>query len=88
MKEIVEIQLKYLGKHLAESKIKLNLTEKAKKLLAERGFDPVYGARPLRRTIQKMIVNPLSKKILAGEFKGTDEIKIDTDKKDEELVLS
>ena len=78
--EIVGLQLDLLGKRLAERKIGLEVTKEAKELLAERGFDPVYGARPLKRTIQRDVQNPLAMKILAGEFGEGDTVKIGVDK--------
>ena len=53
-------------------------TDRAKALLADKGYDPVYGARPLKRTIQRLIQDPLAVKILEGEFKEGDRIKIDS----------
>jgi ATP-dependent Clp protease ATP-binding subunit ClpB len=67
--KIVDIQLTCLASRLAERKITLNLTDKAKALLAERGYDPMFGARPLKRTIQSDLENPLAKKVIAGEIK-------------------
>jgi ATP-dependent Clp protease ATP-binding subunit ClpB len=81
--EIVGLQLELLGKRLADRKIGLDVTKQAKELLAERGFDPVYGARPLKRTIQRDVQNPLAMKILAGEFGEGDTVEIDVDKKGE-----
>ncbi|NTU52089.1 MAG: AAA domain-containing protein, partial [Candidatus Aminicenantes bacterium] len=78
--EIVGLQLDLLAKRLAERKIGLEVTKEAKELLAERGFDPVYGARPLKRTIQRDVQNPLAMKILAGEFGEGDTAKIAVDK--------
>jgi ATP-dependent Clp protease ATP-binding subunit ClpB len=77
IKEIVEIQLKRLKKMLADQKIELSLTEKAKEFLANYGYDPVYGARPLKRAIQKNIQDPLALKLLEGNFKEGDKIKVD-----------
>jgi len=57
----------------------LEITEQAKALLADKGYDPAYGARPLKRTIQRLIQDPLAVKILAGEFKEGDRVKIDVD---------
>jgi ATP-dependent Clp protease ATP-binding subunit ClpB len=74
---IVDIQLKRLRKNLASRKITLELTEGAKALIAEKGYDPAYGARPLKRTIQRLIQDPLAVKILGGEFKEGDPIKVD-----------
>jgi ATP-dependent Clp protease ATP-binding subunit ClpB len=77
---IVGLQLDLLAKRLAERKIGLEVTKEAKELLVERGFDPVYGARPLKRTIQRDVQNPLAMKILAGEFGEGDTVKIGADK--------
>jgi ATP-dependent Clp protease ATP-binding subunit ClpB len=78
--EIVRLQLDLLAKRLAERKIGLEVTKEAKELLAERGFDPVYGARPLKRTIQRDVQNPLAMKILSGEFGEGETVKIGVDK--------
>jgi ATP-dependent Clp protease ATP-binding subunit ClpB len=77
LKKIVEIQLKRLSKRLEQQKITLNLTDSAKQLLAREGYDPVYGARPLRRTIQKEILDPLSIDILEGKVREGQTVKID-----------
>jgi ATP-dependent Clp protease ATP-binding subunit ClpB len=77
IKKIVDIQFKLLSKRLEGAKIKLELTERARDFLAETGFDPVYGARPLKRTIQRMIQDPLAMKILAGEVKEGEHVKVD-----------
>ncbi len=81
LKNIVEIQLKHLKKRLADKKIEIELTDKAKEYLANEGFDPVYGARPLKRIIQRDIQNPLALKLIDGTFKEGDKVRIDTDKK-------
>ena len=81
IKAIVDIQLRRLAKMLAERKINLEVTDGAKTFLAENGYDAVYGARPLKRTIQKLIQDPLAMRILQGEFKDGDKIKIDADGK-------
>jgi len=75
---IVDIQLGYLRQRLADRQIELQITDKARKHLARDGYDPLYGARPLKRLIQKSIENPLARKILAGEFSDGDTIKIDS----------
>ncbi len=77
IKGIVEIQLNGLKKMLAERDIQIEFTEEAVAWLAEEGFDPQFGARPLKRVIQKEIVNELSKKILAGEVNSNDQIVVD-----------
>ncbi len=69
LKKIVEIQLRRLSKRLEAQKITLDLSDSAKELLAREGYDPVYGARPLRRTIQKEILDPLSIDILEGKVR-------------------
>jgi ATP-dependent Clp protease ATP-binding subunit ClpB len=79
IKHIVEIQLKRLERLLADRKMRLEVTERAKSLLAEKGYDPVYGARPLKRTIQRLIQDPLALKILDGEFGEGDKITVDSD---------
>jgi ATP-dependent Clp protease ATP-binding subunit ClpB len=68
LRSIVDIQLGYLRRRLVERDIDLVLDEKARDLLGEAGFDPVYGARPLKRTIQQQVENPLAQRILKGEF--------------------
>jgi ATP-dependent Clp protease ATP-binding subunit ClpB len=75
--KIVEIQLKRLSERLAERKISLTLTEAARELLADRGYDPAFGARPLKRTIQADLENPMAKAIIAGKFKEGDRIIAD-----------
>ncbi len=71
---IVDIQLKRLLKRLDQQNIRMTLTEKAKKFLAKEGYDPAYGARPLKRVIQQQILNPLSVAILDGQFVEGDSI--------------
>ncbi len=77
LEAIVEIQLKDLRKRLAERKLQLEVTPEAKALLAERGYDPVFGARPLKRTIQRMIENPLAVEVLAGRFGEGDTVVVE-----------
>src|ERR1700753_3650167 len=67
--KIVEIQLARLTKRLAAQKITLQLTDAAKVQLAHEGYDPIYGARPLKRAIQRGLLDPLSLEILGGKFK-------------------
>jgi ATP-dependent Clp protease ATP-binding subunit ClpB len=82
IKNIVDIQIKNLNKVLAEHKIKLEITSKAKEFLSEKGFDPNYGARPLKRAIQDYVQNPLSLKLLENEILEGDLVEVDTtDKK-------
>jgi ATP-dependent Clp protease ATP-binding subunit ClpB len=76
MTAIVDIQLKRLQKLLDERKIVLDLEPKAKAWLADKGYDPAYGARPLKRAIQKSVQDPLAEKILGGEIKDGDRVKV------------
>jgi ATP-dependent Clp protease ATP-binding subunit ClpB len=80
IKEIVEIQLRKLARLLADRKIGLELTDRAKEFVAEKGYDPAYGARPLKRTIQRLIQDPLALKILEGEFREGDSVRIDIER--------
>ena len=79
LKLIVDIYFENLSKLFADKNIKLEITDDAKELLATQGFNPVYGARPLKRTIRQLVENPLAKKILAQEFKEGDTITVDSD---------
>jgi len=83
IKEIVAIQIEHLRKRLEERNIDIELTAQAKEVLAEKGYDPVYGARPLKRTIQKLIQDPLATDILKGAFKDGDRIMVDIDRNKE-----
>ena len=76
MTAIVDIQLKRLDALLADRKIVLKLDDKAKKWLANSGYDPVYGARPLKRVIQRELQNPLAEKILAGDIRDGDTVRV------------
>jgi len=77
--EIVEKETQQLANRLAERKIILELSENAKALIAKEGFDPVYGARPIKRTIQRLVLDPLAQKVLAGEFKEGDTVFTDAE---------
>jgi ATP-dependent Clp protease ATP-binding subunit ClpB len=79
LEAIVELETKALAKRLAERKIELELTPAAKALVAKEGFDPAYGARPIRRTIQKLILDPLAQKVLSGEYKEGDTVFVDAE---------
>ena len=79
IRRIVDIQLADLRRRLAERKIGIVLTDEARSKLAEHGWDPVFGARPLKRTIQRMVENPLAVEVLAGRFREGDEITVDAD---------
>ena len=79
LQKIVDIYFKGLAKLFEERDIKLEITDDAREVLATQGFNPVYGARPLKRTIRQLVENPLAKKLLAGDFKEGDTITVDTD---------
>jgi ATP-dependent Clp protease ATP-binding subunit ClpB len=85
IKKIVDIQLNLLRKRLAEAKISLELTDGALEFLADAGFDPVYGARPLKRAIQRYVQDPLSMKILDGSITEGNRVLMDV--KDGEVVF-
>jgi ATP-dependent Clp protease ATP-binding subunit ClpB len=85
IERIVDIQLEKLKKRLAQQQLTLDVDSAAKKLLAAEGYDPQFGARPLKRAIQEHILNPLSMRLLEGEFKPGDKIKVTA--KDDELVF-
>lgn len=77
LKQIVEIQVNRMKRYIMEKQIDITLTEAAKEYFATIGFDPVYGARPLKRILQKMILNELAKKILDGTFTEGDSVEVD-----------
>jgi ATP-dependent Clp protease ATP-binding subunit ClpC len=77
LRKVVDLLAKDLQKRLAERKLSVEITEKAKSWLAKEGYDPVYGARPLRRALEKYVENPLAVKVLGGEFKEGDIIVVD-----------
>ena len=77
LRSIVDLMVRDLQKRLAERKLDIELTEKAKSWLAREGYDPVFGARPLRRVIERCVENPLSTKLLRGEFKEGDTVKVE-----------
>jgi ATP-dependent Clp protease ATP-binding subunit ClpB len=79
LQSIVDIQLSYLKNRLQEHNYEINLTKKAKTWIADVGYDPTYGARPLKRAVQRYIENPLALKILEGTFKGGDKVLVDID---------
>ena len=77
MRTIIDIQLRGLMKRLEDRKIHVELSERAKDLLIEEGYDPTYGARPLKRTIQRRVLDPLAMRVLQGEFREGDPVRID-----------
>jgi ATP-dependent Clp protease ATP-binding subunit ClpB len=85
---IVDVQLEHLRKRLAGRNLKLQISNQARQLLAEEGYDPTLGARPLKRVIQQRLENPLAQKILAGEFAEGDTIHVDVDKAKNDFTIS
>ncbi len=85
LESIVDIQLHRLEKRLTIQNLRLEADASAKKLLASEGYDPQFGARPLKRTIQEQMLDPLAMKVLAGEFKPGDSITVTA--QDGELVF-
>jgi ATP-dependent Clp protease ATP-binding subunit ClpB len=77
LSEIVELQLRRLRARLAERRIELEVSDAAKELLAEEGWDPAYGARPLKRAIQRLLENPLALRLLEGDFSEGDAVRVD-----------
>ena len=77
IKKIVDLQLSNIAERFNQKGISIKVTEKAKEFLAEKGFDQNLGARPLKRVLQKMILDPLALKIVSGEIKARDNILVD-----------
>jgi ATP-dependent Clp protease ATP-binding subunit ClpB len=83
--EIVDLQLARLRTRLADRGIELELTDEAKQAVADAGWDPTYGARPLKRALQRLVENPLALRLLEGEFSDGDAVRVDAH--DGELVF-
>jgi ATP-dependent Clp protease ATP-binding subunit ClpB len=77
LRRIVELQLDRVRALLAERRITLEVTEAAEDVVAEEGFDPAFGARPLKRAIQRLVQNPLALRLLEGDFADGDVIRVD-----------
>jgi ATP-dependent Clp protease ATP-binding subunit ClpB len=86
IKQIIGIQLGYLQRRLSARKLELTVTDRVREYLAREGFDPVYGARPLKRAIQRLVQDPLAQRLLEGEFQEGDRILVDV--QGGELVLT
>ena len=86
IRHIVDLMIQEVELRLEEHKVALSLSEAAKDWLADKGFDPVYGARPLRRAVQRYVENPLSREIIAGAFKEGDHVTVDVT--EDELTFS
>ena len=85
---IVDIQLARLGKLLADKQLRLELTDRAKAAVGKAGFDPVYGARPLKRALQRLVLDPLAIKVLQGDFRPGDAVKVDAGQSDDVLTFT
>jgi ATP-dependent Clp protease ATP-binding subunit ClpB len=77
MAKIVDIQVRGLLKRLEERKIHVELTDAARKYVVTEGYDPTYGARPLKRTIQRRVLDPLALQVLEGTFREGDRVAVD-----------
>ena len=86
--KIVEIQLRRLGTMLAERGLTMRLTDRARMFLAEAGYDPTYGARPLKRAIQQYVQDPLALALLEGKFQRGDAIAADVDAERGKIVFA
>ena len=86
LQQITEIQIKYLENLLKEQEINMQMTPDARELVAREGFNPQYGARPLKRAIMQLVENPLAKILLSGEIKRGDTALIDSD--GEKIIIS
>jgi ATP-dependent Clp protease ATP-binding subunit ClpB len=86
IRQIIDVQLASLLKRLEDRKLTLALTDRARQLIIDEGYDPVYGARPLKRTIQRRLLDPLALRVLQGDFKEGDAIRADVS--DGQLVLT
>ncbi len=87
LRKIIDIQLNAIAKRLSEKQITVSLTDKAKDFISEQGYEPSFGARPLKRALQTYILNPLSAKIISGEFTEGTAVKIDVSKTSDGLVF-
>ncbi|CAN5245999.1 hypothetical protein BH20GEM2_BH20GEM2_09340 [soil metagenome] len=87
LKQIVELQLRRLEQMLAERKLTLEISDEAKELIAEEGYDPAYGARPLKRAIQRLVQNPLAIRVLEGEFEEGDTVVVDREQGSGQLAF-
>jgi ATP-dependent Clp protease ATP-binding subunit ClpA len=85
MKRIVDLQVEDIRQRMLEQRVDVQLSEAARDWLAEKGYDPSFGARPLRRTLQRLVESPLSKKVIRGELKAGEHLQIDLE--NDELVF-
>jgi ATP-dependent Clp protease ATP-binding subunit ClpB len=88
IQKIIDLQLFQLERLVAEKHLQIALTAKARELLLREGYDPQYGARPMKRAIQRLIVNPLSMQVLEGKVKTGDRLEIDADLSRGEMIFA
>src|SRR6202043_2101357 len=88
IERIVGLQMRHLTKRLAERLLTIELTPAAKSLLFREGYDPAYGARPMKRAIQRLIQDPLALKLLDGEVRPGDHVLVDADSKTGEMKIT
>jgi ATP-dependent Clp protease ATP-binding subunit ClpA len=88
MEKIVDLQMKEVLERLSEHNIAVELTEAARGWLAKEGYDPDFGARPLRRAIQKYVESPMSVELLAGKFDDGAVVQVDVDEKENKLIFN
>ncbi|RLF62077.1 MAG: hypothetical protein DRN33_05975, partial [Thermoplasmata archaeon] len=87
IKQIVDLKVRALNERLTEQGITLTLTDEAKKVIAKKGYDPHYGARPLERALKRLVENPLAMKIVNGEIKEGDRVVVDAAAMSDALVI-
>jgi len=87
MLEIVDLQMNEVRSRLEERGLKVELTDEARTWLAKEGYDPSFGARPLKRALQKYVENPLSVTLLSGEYGDGDTVLVDLDKEKQEITF-
>ena len=80
LRRIIDIQLAAVARRLQDRHIHIEFTQAAKELLISEGYDPTYGARPLKRTIQRLVLDPLALKVLQGDFRDGDSISVDAER--------
>jgi ATP-dependent Clp protease ATP-binding subunit ClpB len=88
IREIAAIQLRVLAKRVAEKNLTLDVTDRAAEYIATQGYDPAYGARPLKRTIQRLIQDPLALLLLAGKFADGDSVHVDLAEDGQGLLIT
>ena len=88
MKEIVELQMKEIRERVSDQGLEISLSENAQEWLAEQGYDPAFGARPLKRALQKFVESPLSIRILQGEFQSGDVVSVEVNEEEDGMTFT